>query len=62
MIHYFQHFHKSTESTLGGGVNPVVCFKMLILATVPVHETINIFIVHFWVGEGYLKRVLSVRL
>ena len=40
IIHYFQHFCKSAESTLGGGGNPVVHFqKMLVLATVPVHET-----------------------
>ena len=36
----FQHFHKiaDLENTLGGG-NPVIRFKMLVLATVPVHET-----------------------
>ena len=41
IIHYFQHFCKSTESTLGGrGVNPVVHFqKCLVLASVSVHET-----------------------
>ena len=32
----FQHYHKSTESTLRGRVYG---FKMLVLATVPVHET-----------------------
>ena len=29
----------ATESMLGAGVNPIVRFKMLVLATVPVHET-----------------------
>ena len=45
---------------LGEGVNPIVGFQK---STVPVHETSlanQHFIVHFWVGEGYVKRVLSV--
>ena len=40
IIHYFQHFRKSTESTLGGGgKSSCTLSKMLVLATVPVHET-----------------------
>ena len=40
IIHYFQHFHKSTESTLGGGGKfSCTLSKMLVLVTVPVHET-----------------------
>ena len=39
IIHYFQHFHKSTESTLGGGKSSCMLSKMLVLATTPVYET-----------------------
>ena len=39
IIHYFQQYHKSTESTLGGGKSSCMLSKMLVLATVPVCET-----------------------
>ena len=40
IIHCFQHFHKSTESTLGGGSkSSCTLSKMLVLVTVPVHVT-----------------------
>ena len=33
VIHYFQHYHKSTESTLGGGgKSSCMPYKMLVLA------------------------------
>ena len=35
----FVIFSIFTESALGGGVKPVVDFKMFVLATVPAHET-----------------------
>ena len=68
IIHYFQQYHKSTESTLGGGgKSSCMLSKMLVLASVPVCETSlanQHFIVRFWGGgRGYIvKRVLSVRL
>ena len=68
IIHYFQHFCKSTESTLGGGSKSMQLYalKMLVLATVPVHET-SLANQHFYStllgrGRGYVKRVLSVGL
>ena len=51
IIHYFQHFRKSTESTLGGGgKSSCTLSKLLDLATVLVHET-SLANQHFW-GEG----------
>ena len=34
----FSAFRKSTESKLGEGINPIVHLKMLVIATVSVHE------------------------
>ena len=52
---------------LGGGYASCALSKMLVLATVPVHEISlanqHFFIVHFCGGgRGYVKRVLSVPL
>ena len=51
-----QHFHRRTESTLGGGGNPVVRFKNV---TVPVHET-SLANQHFYSTLLGMQRVLSV--
>ena len=52
------------SSTLGEEVYPIVRFKMLVIATVFVHEISlanQYFTVRFWGGGmGYVKRVLSV--
>ena len=43
------------EYAKGEGVNPFVRLKILVIATVLVHETSladQHFIVHFWVGVG----------
>ena len=40
IIRYYQHFCKSTESMLGGGdKSGCTLSKMLVLTTLPVHET-----------------------
>ena len=59
IIHYFQHFCKGTESMLGGvGKSSCTLSKLLVLATVPVHETslANQQIVRFWGGRRGMKK------
>ena len=61
IIHYFKHFHKSTKSTLGGGgKSSCMLSKMLILATVPVHETSlanqHFYSTHMGRREGVCKK------
>ena len=55
IIHYFQHFCKSTESMLGGGgKSSCILSIVLILAIVLVHET-SLADQHFYsmlLGEG----------
>ena len=61
IIHYFQQEYR--DLLLGEGVNPVVRFKMPVLATLPVHKTSlanKIFIAYFLVGEEVSIRVCSV--
>ena len=65
IIHYFQHFCKSMLG--GGGKSSCMLSIMMVLSSVPVHETslANFFIVRFCEGgssRGYVKRVRSVRL
>ena len=62
IIHYLQHFHKSTEGGEQGGEGKSSCMlsKMLVLAPVLVHETNlanQIFIVRFG-EEGGGKSIL----
>ena len=54
-------FCRGTESTLGGGINPVVHFqKLLVLATVSVHETSlanqHFYSTHLRRKEGVCKK------
>ena len=69
MIEVIRHFqlrdHHQVFSHQGEGINPVVYFKCFGLAFVRVHEMSSAnqyFVVHFSVGQGYVQRVLSVRL
>ena len=56
IIHYFQHYHKSTQSTLGGGgKSSCAPLKMLVLATVPVATRTSLAHQNFYSNYAFGK-------